>query len=129
MATGFISDGVEGLFVLDHLSGNLQCWIMSTETGNIGGIYRTNVARDLLVEKGGQPDYIMTTGGFIWQRGNVGNIYPAKLIVYVGDGSTGNVAGYHLTYSQTDLKRGVVMTGELQLVCQGAAREVITRDQ
>ncbi len=129
MATGFISDGVEGLYVLDHISGNLQCWMLSTETGNIGGIYRTNVRAALQIDKSGKPDYIMTTGAFIWQRGNTGNIYPAKLICYVADGSTGNVVGYHLTYSQTDIKRGVVQTGELNAVCRGVARDIVTRDQ
>ena len=27
MATGLIDNNVEALFVLDHLTGNLQCWL------------------------------------------------------------------------------------------------------
>ena len=40
MATGLVDRQrlVEGMFILDHLSGRLQCWLVNPRTGEIGGI-------------------------------------------------------------------------------------------
>ena len=82
MATGLIDteDNVEGLFVLDRLSGNLQCWVMNSQTGGIAAIYTARPADDMGLEKGGDIDYVMTTGRMNFQRaGRVGNLIPAGL--------------------------------------------------
>ena len=54
MATGFIDRNrtLEGLFVLDHLSGLLQCWVVNPRTGNIAGLYYTDVNEHLELKKG-----------------------------------------------------------------------------
>ncbi len=129
MATGLIDGNVEGLFVLDHLSGNLQCWLLNSRTGAVGGIFRANVAQALAADKAGDPDYIMTTGNFFFSGGNAGNSAPANSVVYICDGTSGNVVGYSLTYNKQSALRGVVQAGTLKLVCQGSARDVVTRDQ
>ncbi len=129
MATGLIDGNVEGLFILDHLTGNLQCWLLNARTGAVGGIFRANVAQALATDKAGDPDYIMTTGNFFWNGGNAGNSLPAQSIVYVCDGTSGNVVGYSITYNKQSVLRGVAQAGTLNLVCQGSARDVVTRDQ
>ncbi len=129
MATGLIDNNVEALFVLDHDSGNLQCWVLNAKTGAVGGIYRANVIGDLQIDKSGEPDFVMTTGNFFWSSGTSGNEVPAHSVVYVGDSSTGNIVGYTFTYNKQGLIRGVVQGGSLEVICKGAAKEVITRDQ
>lgn len=131
MATGLIDGNVEGLFVLDHMSGNLQCWLLNTKTGKVGGIYRANAAVDLAVAgKTGAPDFLMTTGNFFFSGGVSGNSEPGQSVCYVADANTGNVVGYNLIYNKQILNRGGVETGTLNLVCKGAARTVsATRDQ
>ncbi|MDA7875293.1 hypothetical protein N9A77_00875 [bacterium] len=131
MATGLIDNNVEALFVLDHLTGNLQCWLLNTKTGNVGGIYRASAATDLAVAgKSGTPEYIMTTGNFFFRGGSSGNAKPANSICYIGDANTGNVVGYSLTYNEQALNRGGAVNGALKLICKGAARTaIVTRDQ
>jgi hypothetical protein len=129
MATGRIDNNVEGLFVLDHDSGNLQCWILNAKTGAVGAIYRTNVVGDLKVDKSGEPDFVMTTGNFFWSSGVSGQEVPAHSVVYVGDSSTGNVVGYSFTYNKQALHRGAIQNGVLEVICKGAAKEGLTRDQ
>lgn len=131
MATGLVDENVEALFVLDHLSGNLQCWLLSEKTGTVGGIYRANVAADLMTAgKTGQPEYMMTTGNFFWSGGTTANSAPGKSVCYVGDATTGNVVGYGIIYNEQAVKRGTVQSGVLKLVCKGTVRgEAVTRDQ
>lgn len=131
MATGLIDNNVEALFVLDHLTGNLQCWLLNTKTGNVGGIYRASAATDLAVAgKSGTPEYIMTTGNFFFRGGTSGSNTPANSICYIGDANTGNVVGYSLTYNEQALNRGIAANGALKLICKGAARTAnVTRDQ
>ena len=130
MATGLIDGNVEGLFLLDHVSGTLQCWVMSPKTGAVGGYYRANPGQDLAAAgKTGQPEYMMVTGNFFFS-GNSGNAGLGQSICYVGDASTGNVVGYGLVYDKQGIKRGVMQKGIMKLVCKGTARmEAATRDQ
>ncbi len=75
MATGLVDNNAEALFVLDHVSGNLQCWLLNSRTGSVGGIFTANVAADLMmVNKTGEPDYVMTTGNFFFTGNTTGNV-------------------------------------------------------
>ncbi len=98
MATGLVDGNVEGLFLLDHVSGVLQCWVLSPKTGSVGGYYTANVGNDLAVAgKTGSAEYMMVTGNFFFD-GNTGNLAPGQSVCYVGDASTGNVVGYGLVW-------------------------------
>ena len=127
IATGLLDNNVEALFVLDHLTGNLQCWMLSPRTGAIGAIYRTNVMADLQAltpgAKQGQPDLIMATGNFFFDGGLVNNLRPGNSICYVADAKTGIVVGYGLGYNPQAVKRGNFQGGQLVRVCVGSARD------
>ena len=130
MATGLIDENVEGLFVLDHVSGDIQCWLLSPRTGAVGGIYKANVVKDLGVEKAGDADYAMATGNFNFIGNNAGNVGPGNSICYVADTKSGKVVGYGIIYDKQAIRRGNVTGGELKVVCKGAIRgEQLTRDQ
>lgn len=129
MATGSVDGNVEGLFILDHLSGDLQCWLLNSRTGAVGGIYRANVVNDLQVDKTGESEFLMVTGGFVYNGGNRGNLVPGQSVVYVADVNTGDVVGYALMYNRQGIQRGVMQNGPLQLVCKGDARQIAIRDQ
>ena len=130
MATGQIDEDVEGLFVLDHISGNLQCWILNPRTGQPIGFYTANVKQDLASDgKTGESEYVMVTGDFFF-RGGAGNEAPGRTVCYVGDAGTGNVVGYGLVYNESAIKRGTAQKGLLKLLCKGSARgEQTVRDQ
>ena len=131
MATGLIDGNVEGLFVLDHVSGNLQCWLLSPKTGAVGGIYIANVGADLAgAGKAGEADYVMTTGNFFFSGASTTSAAPGQSVCYVADASSGNVVGYGLVYNKQGMKRGILQKGALKIVCKGTVRsEAATRDQ
>jgi hypothetical protein len=127
LATGNINGDVEALFILDHLTADLQCWLLNPKTGDVGGIYKTNVAGMVTGDKG-DADFVMTTGAFYFD-GAKGGVLPAQSIVYIAEGNSGKVAGFSFNYNRSEIQRGIVQTGELTLVCEGVARDVMQRDQ
>ena len=132
LASGFVSREIDALFVLDHLTGNLQCWMLNPQTGKIGGIFKTNVNGDLGVQKAGDVDFVMVTTQIRTAgRQREGNLRPGESLVYVGDGNTGKVIGYGFQFvpAQFNERDGTVQHGEMVVVTQGLARGVVERDQ
>lgn len=127
MATGLVAAerGVEGLFLLDHLSGTLQCWVINPRNGDVAGIFSTNVTEDMELAKGGDIDYVMTTGAFRAEKSTArrGNLIPAGCVCYVGDGNTGKVVGYTLYYDRTLMANNATQQGKLEVLARGVARE------
>lgn len=123
-ATGPITGEVEGLFVMDHQTGVLQCWVVNQNTGNIGALYKFNVAAELGVEKAGDADYVIATGkiDFIGNA-RVGNDTPSRCICYVGDGNTGRVIGLGLYINKSILAAREQQEGEMTVICRGFTRE------
>ena len=118
MATGLITQEVEGLWLLDHESGQLQCWVMSPKTGNVAGIFSSNIANDLDGSKG-TPELVMTTGTFFFTGGTARNQQPANSICYVANTTSGVVAGYSVSVNRTLMNRGQTQGGTLTRVCTG----------
>lgn len=123
-STGRITDDVEGLFVMDHQTGILQCWVVNENTGDIGALYSFNVAAELEIEKAGDADYVVATGqiNFIGNA-RVGNDTPAQCICYVGDGNTGRVVGLGLYINKSVLAAREQQEGEMTVICRGFTRE------
>ncbi len=130
-ATGIIARDIDGLFVLDHLTGNLQCWLLNPKTGQIGGIFQTNVNADMGVTKAGDADFVIVTARIdTTGQGREQNLRPGASICYVGDGNSGKVVAYGLLFDRPRLLVGNdVQEGTLEVVARGLARGVAERDQ
>jgi hypothetical protein len=127
MATGPVEEGIEALYTLDHLTGDLHCWLLNSHTGAVAASFQASAAEALGVV--GEGDYVMTTGlmDFV---GIEGAVRPSWSAVYVGDGNTGKVVGYVLMYNRGAIQRGEVGPGELRLISEMVTRAAnIQRDQ
>lgn len=127
MATGAVSDGVEGVFFLDFLTGELQCWVLYSRTGDFGAKFTVNVLNDLGIQQGKKPNFLMVTGVATLPRGT-GALRPGNCVVYVADANSGNVAAYYIPWN-----RGVESTGRLQaapliLLRKGQVRNLQIRE-
>ena len=91
IATGQIDEYAEGLFMLDSLTGELQCVVMNKSTAKFTSFYRTNVLEALDVQ-GKKPKFLLVTGYANFRTG--GTIRPANTVVYVVDANTGRYAAY-----------------------------------
>jgi hypothetical protein len=121
VATGPIEAGLEGLFVLDSISGELTCGVLNPRTGQMGGIFRRNVAADLGVVQGKQPKYMLVTGN-LEPKGTVSNTRPALSLVYVADANSGNYVGYMLPWNSAALNQNLTQFQPMIPIGGGSAR-------
>jgi len=123
IATGKISDTAEGVFMLDGLTGDLQCLVPYTRTATFGGRFTTNVFKDLKINATKPPRFIMVTGEANFSGGRrVGNC-----IVYIVDASTGNYAAYGVPWDRQMETQGRAQQGLLQGLTSGSARNITVR--
>lgn len=130
MATGLIDEQVEGLFALDHETGNLFCWVINPRNGQPLGQFTAVVPNDMGLAVGGEKDYVLTTGRMVFQGGRGGNARPANCVAYVAEGNSGKVIGYTMSWSQALANRNTAQAGNLQAFFSGTVRGALAaRDQ
>ncbi len=127
MATGPVSDATEGLFVLDYLTGDLQCFVMYSRSGAIGGQFKVNIVKDLGIQQGKKPNYLMVTGAASFPRGG-GNTRPANCVVYVADANTGIFAAYSIPWNRAMETANRPQAAPMVLVGTGKARNLEIRE-
>ncbi len=106
IATGPIDDDVEGLFTLDFLTGDLNCYVINPRNAAIGGWFSANVSNVLKVEKGKKPSYLMATGN-IQTTGTSGGQRPAASLCYVVDANTGDAVAFTFPWVKAATSVGV----------------------
>ena len=127
IATGVIDDEVEGLYTLDSLTGDLQCFVVNPRNGALGGWFKTNVAKDLTTEGSKKPSFLLVTGT-IQTQGASGNQRPAGSLCYVVDASTGNAAAYSFLWGKAMVAQGVTQSAPMITVGKWKTRTVGVRE-
>jgi hypothetical protein len=121
IATGPVTDDLEGLFTLDFLTGDLRCFLLNSRSvGNWSGYYGYNVATDLAVQPGKTPKFLIATGMGSFRGGGVANNLGGS-VVYVLDANTGNFAVYGVPVDRNLANRGAAQ-GFLPLVRLGVGK-------
>lgn len=128
IASGPIDDGMEGLFTLDFLTGELACTVVNPRTGTLGGLYRHSVVKDLPVEDGKQPKFLMVTAIANFRTGVAGNTRPAQSVLYVCDAHTGKWACYMLPWNREAANMNVVQAQPMVRLGVGSARGAALRN-
>ena len=126
IATGRVSLDAEGLFVLDHATGLLQCSVLYPRTGKFGAVYTANVGDTLAGrgEKGSK--YIMVTGDANFPGS--GRTGPAGTVIYVLDATSGAFVAYGLPFDRTMLTANRPQQGILTPLDMGQARQLAVRE-
>lgn len=128
MATGFVSEDVEGLFVLDHNSGLLQCNVIYPRLPRNGfmGQFSINVAEALGTgARGGQ--YMMVTGVVEFPRAS--NNPVAGTVIYVMDTVSGNYAGFGVPFNRAVMNSNKPQQNmPMFLLVSGSANPIVDRD-
>lgn len=128
MITGPIDEGNEGVFVLDYLTGDLQCFVMNPRTGRWGAWFKRNIVLDLDIEKGSgkKPSFVMSTGVVNFPRGGALQ-RPANCVLYVADANSGKFAAYTVPWTPGAFAAIVPQAADLLLLDKGNARAVEVR--
>jgi hypothetical protein len=97
MATGIVDQGIEAVFMLDFLTGELRGGVLNPTTHNFSVTYYHNVGEDLKVEVGKTPRYTMVTGEAFLRSGT--NFRYAPSVVYVAEMSSGKLGAFAFPYN------------------------------
>jgi hypothetical protein len=98
LATGQIDNGIEGVYFLDYLTGDLKGAVLNLNNGQFTTFYQYNVLKDLQVEGGKAPKFLMVTGiGQLRQRAN--QYQPGTAVIYVMEASSGTLAAYAVPWN------------------------------
>ncbi len=119
VATGKIDQDSEGIFFLDYLTGDLQCWVFYPRTGQFGAKFTTNVTAQL--PGGKNAEYIMVTGNIVVPQAG-GNARLANSLVYVVDSRAGLFAAYGVPWNRSMENSGQAQLGQLVPVGGGQIR-------
>lgn len=125
MATGPVSDDAEGVFVLDHATGLLQCNVLYPRTGQFGAAFHTNV-KESLPGGGKNSKYLMVTGAVKSSGGS--NRSGGNCAVYVLDQSSGAYACYGVPFNSSMVNARAPQIGMLLPLAVGQARQAPDRD-
>jgi hypothetical protein len=102
ICTGHVDQGIEAVFFLDFLTGDLKGTVISPQSGKFFGLYHTNILQDLQVDVTKNPKYVMVTGDLQLRRFGAGagaGVQPGECAVYIADSSTGKCACYAMPWN------------------------------
>ena len=126
ICTGPMDSDTEGVYLLDFLTGDLKCAVLSHQTGKFNSLFETNVAKDLEVVSGKNPKFLMVTGVTDLSRG-AQQLQPSKAIVYVAEVTSGNVAAYGIMWSPQQWKAGTPQQLQIAMLDKWKFRKAAIR--
>ncbi len=128
MATGPVEGGIEAVFILDTLSGDLQCTAFNSRSGGFNAVFGRNILQDLKVDADKRPEFLMVTGQI--QLRNVQGLMgsPLTCVAYVIEANSGNLAAYAVPWNPKSYASGRPQKGELILLQTGSAKTAEIRE-
>jgi hypothetical protein len=127
IATGLVDDGIEALYFLDFLTGDLRAAVVSRRNGEFTGFFQHNVLTDFN-QIGDAPRFLMVTGEADLPRGR-GASQLGRSLVYVAEATSGQVFAYALPFDSTLNAAGKNQVGTFLKVGGGSFRDAFVRDE
>ncbi|MCA9261906.1 MAG: hypothetical protein KDA61_21965 [Planctomycetales bacterium] len=126
IATGQVENGIEALYFLDFLTGDLRATVISRRNGAFTGIFAHNVLADFegVLE---DPKFLLVTGLATLPRGR-GTSQLADSLIYVAEATSGQVVAYALPFNSTLHAAGKPQAGQFLKVAGGSFRDAFVRD-
>ncbi len=128
IATGMVDAGVEALYFLDYLTGDLKAAVINRQTGKFTAFFQYNIAQDFGGGGGGSPKYLMITGLVDMPRGRAG-FQLSQSVVYIADATSGTVAAYIMPWNSSMMAANKPQTGTFQRLDIKQFRTTVVRDQ
>ncbi len=129
IATGAVDEGVEALYFLDFLTGELKAAVLSKQRPPcFNAFYQRNVSQDMGVNPGSNPRYLMVTGMADIRRG-ASQMSPSSAVVYVAEITSGQVAAYAVPWNAERHASGQIFRGEIIPLDKTRFRTAPVREQ
>ena len=113
IATGLVDDGVEAIYFLDFLTGDLRAAVLSKQRPvGFNAFFHRNVSKDFGVTPSSNPRYLMVTGMVDIRRG-ASRMSPSNAVVYIAEITSGQVAAYAVPWNAERHASGQVFRDEI----------------
>lgn len=127
MATGVIDNDFGGLYIgclyiLDHDTGDLNCWSIDPRTGEVNGTFKTNVAADMQTDKAGNPNYLLLTSYFFPAKERAAFEKFGVSTCFVADTDSGKIIGYKAVFDKKTMFAGRLQNGVMKPVFKSLFR-------
>jgi hypothetical protein len=98
-------DPIEGVFVVDFLTGSLRGAVLNRQAGRFTAFYYRDLAKDFNVDPQSEPHYAFVSGQA--QLAGRGGVTFSSGVLYVGELSSGKIACYAFPWKETPVPSGV----------------------
>jgi hypothetical protein len=119
IATGMVDDGVEAIYFLDFLTGDLKAAVLSSRQvpTRFNAFFQRNILNDLGIDPSRNPRYLIVTGLNDLRRGGA-RLRPSIGVCYIAEITTGRVAAYAIPWDANRHAIGQVMPvpGDIMLL-------------
>lgn len=128
IATGLLDQGIEAVYTLDFLTGDLGAAILNPNARAFTAQYKRNILQDLGIQPGNNPRFLMVTGTADLR--SVGQMQFGASVIYVAELGSGMMAVYALPFNPAMLNNNArPFQGEFALVAKGPFRSAAVRGQ
>lgn len=129
VCTGFVDDGVEAIYFLDFLTGDLKASTLAKQPPyNFNAFFQRNIFKDLQVDPASKPEFLMVSGLADLRRIG-GRQRISRAVVYVTEVRSGRCAAYAIPWDAQRHAAGQMAKGELVLMAVTQFRTVAVREQ
>jgi hypothetical protein len=98
MVGGGFQDNIDGIFVLDFLTGQLKGAVLNRQTGIFTSFYFRDLASDFGVDPKNEPHYAISSG-YAPLAGRDGITFSSG-VIYIGELTSGKIAAYAFPYKE-----------------------------
>lgn len=98
IATGFVDEGLEGVYVLDFVTGQLQALVIHRQLQKFAARYVRNVSGDFGLTLEDNPQYVMVTGNADLRQSARRGQYATRGVLYVAELQSGQICVYTFPY-------------------------------
>lgn len=116
IATGILDEGVEAVYFLDFLTGDLKAAVLSRNIPpRFNAFFQRNILNDLGIDPTRNPRYLVVTGMNDLRRGG-SRLRPSIGCCYIAEITSGRVAAYTIPWDANRHASGQGQTGTIVLL-------------
>ena len=120
--TGIIETNTGGIYIFDHDTGQLQCWMIDRKSGEIVGIFNADVFKDMLFDKVGKTRFLIEVDYVLESQHKGVKTRAGDSTCFVTETISGKIIAYQVAYDKNALTGGRLQEGELKKVWNRAFR-------
>lgn len=127
IATGFVDPGLEGVYILDFVTGQLQALVIHRQLQRFAARYVRNISADFGVEPDQNPRYVMATGQADLRQVAGRGQFTTSGVLYVAELTSGQICVYSFPYGGDRLQQAEAQPFTLLDRFQFSDRKMIRR--